>query len=601
MMKLVIWLIVAGTLLGGASIGESQSLSSPDNNIQVNVSIADGRLTYSINYKNSPAIEDSPLGLTVDNVDLGLGVTVGKPTLYGANESFPWRGAHTTAINHYNGGRFPVSGRDGMRFIFDVRVFDNGVAFSYRVPGSDSRTVTGESTSFSVPTGSMVWYQPAFDKYEGSYTVSDISAIAAGAVSGPPLTVRLPGQLGYLTITEGALVNYSGMHLQCSGPRRFRAVLSDASLSFSGVVQTPWRVIMIGGLNALVNCDIPACVSAAPSATLFPNGQKTDWVKPGRSTWSWLTSTRAVTLANMKSYSARASELGIEYNIVDDGWKTWPNKFSQLAELCAYGKALNPAVNTWVWVNCIDIADPTARRSFFANCKNAGAVGIKIDFMDAETKACVDFEQASLRDAADYSLMIDFHGVGKPTGEARTFPNELTREAVCGKEGRPGTAHSVLIPFTRGLAGAADYTPMDLDGSSQNHGTVANEIASAICITSALLVFSEDPSTIANHPFASLVRDIPATWDETIVLPQSDIGEVASFARRKGTTWFVAVMNTTATREFTLALDFLESGKTYKAKIINDASGTFEHRDVSARDTLSVSLAASGGFVAEME
>jgi alpha-glucosidase len=37
------------------------------------------------------------------------------------------------------------------------------------------------------------------------------------------------------------------------------------------------------------------------------------------------------------------------------------------------------------------------------------------------------------------------------------------------------------------------------------------------------------------------MKDIPAVWDETIVLPGSEIGELAAYARRKGNNWFVAL------------------------------------------------------------
>lgn len=592
---------IAATLAALVSFAQAQSVASPDGNVQVNVSVVSGRLTYSVNYRGSPAIEASPLGTTINSVDLGQGVTIGTTTTYSANQSYAWRGVHSTAIDHYNGRRYPVTHSSGATYTFDVRVFDDGVAFSYLIAGSGSRTVNGEATAFKIPSGSTVWYQPAFDKYEGSYTTADISSVAVGAVSGPPMTIRLPGSVGYAAITEGGLRNYSGMHLQCTATRTFKAVLADASFTLSGAIQTPWRVIMLGDLDALVNCDIPANVSPAPDATLFPNGVNTPWIKPGRSTWSWLNATRSITLANMKTYSSRASQMGIEYNIVDDGWKAWTDRFGQLAELCAYASGLNPPVKTWVWVNYADITNQTTRRTFFSDCRTAGVVGVKIDFMDAETKVRVDFQNAALRDAVDFQLMVNFHGVGKPTGEARTFPNEMTREAVRGKEGRPGAGHSVMIPFTRALAGSTDFTPMDLDGTWQNHGTVANEIASAICITSSLLVFSEDPTTMVNHPFSSLVRNIAATWDETVVLPQSSIGQVASFARRKGTKWFVGIMNNATARNLSVPLVFLPAGKTYSARIVDDSSSSFQQATVSSSTTLAVSLAANGGYVAELD
>lgn len=585
----------------GACVSPAQTTSSPDGNVQCTVSVLSGRLSYSVSYKGTPVVEVSPLGATVNSVDLGKGVQVGTTTTYSANETFPWQGTHTVAINHYNGRRYPVTHTaSGTSYVFDVRAFNDGVAFMYSISGSGARTVNGETTSFILPAGSTVWYQNTFDKYEGGYHSGDISSIAVGTISGPPLTIRLPGGQNYAAITEGGLIGYSGMHLVCDATRRFKATLADASFSVSGAIQVPWRVIMIGNLNALVNCDIPASVSPAPDTTLYPNGMATSWIKPGRSTWSWLNSTRSITPSNMKTYSQRASQLGIENNIVDDGWKAWTDRWNQLKDLTTFASGLNPAVKTWVWVNYNDIKDQTARRQFFADCKTAGVVGVKVDFMDAETKTIIDFDRAALRDAAAQQLMINFHGANKPTGEARTFPNELTREAVKGKEGRPGAGHQVLIPFTRSLAGATDYTPMDLNATTQNSSLVSNEIASAICITSPLLVFSEDPQTILSSPFVSLIRNIPATWDETLVLPQSDVGKVASFARRKGTRWMVGVMNgTTPVSSATINLSFLAAGKTYQAKMIRDNATAIETRSVTSASSLQISLAAAGGFVAE--
>jgi len=40
-----------------------------------------------------------------------------------------------------------------------------------------------------------------------------------------------------------------------------------------------------------------------------------------------------------------------------------------------------------------------------------------------------------------------------------------------------------------------------------------------------------------------LIKSLPSDWDETIVLPPSEIGEVAAFARRSGEAWFIAILN----------------------------------------------------------
>ncbi len=83
-----------------------------------------------------------------------------------------------------------------------------------------------------------------------------------------------------------------------------------------------------------------------------------------------------------------------------------------------------------------------------------GAAGVKIDFFDHEAKEVVDQYEILLRDAAEHKLLVNFHGANKPTGESRTWPNELTREAVRGMESSKSmrAQHDATIPFTRLLA-----------------------------------------------------------------------------------------------------------------------------------------------------
>ena len=141
--------------------------------------------------------------------------------------------------------------------------------------------------------------------------------------------------------------------------------------------------------------------------------------------------------------------------------------------------------------------------------------------------------------------MVNFHGANKPAGEARTWPHELTREGVYGLEHRRprrGRAHNTTLPFTRFLAGAADYTPV-VFGERRKETSWAHQIATAVVFTSPLLVFGGHPQSLLDNPAVEMIKSLPSVWDETIVLPASEIGELAAFARRHGTTWFVAVLN----------------------------------------------------------
>jgi len=101
-------------------------------------------------------------------------------------------------------------------------------------------------------------------------------------------------------------------------------------------------------------------------------------------------------------------------------------------------------------------ANCRGEREFLVLCQRVGFVGAKIDFFDHEAKEIIDVYQAMLRSSAEHRIMVEFHGANKPAGESRTWPNEMTREAIRGLEYRSmqtRARHNVTLPFTRFLAG----------------------------------------------------------------------------------------------------------------------------------------------------
>src|SRR6185295_6364723 len=154
--------------------------------------------------------------------------------------------------------------------------------------------------------------------------------------------------------------------------------------------------------------------------------------------------------------------------------------------------------------------------------------------------------------------MLNFHGANKPTGEPRTWPNEMLREAVRGMESsrlQERARHDVTLPFTRFLAGHADYTPVHF-GTRRADTTWAHQIASAAIFTAPLLTYGAHPTNLLKNPAIEMIKSIPSIWDETVVLPPSEIGEVAVFARRRGDAWFLAVLNGPTARNIEVPLSF---------------------------------------------
>ena len=85
-----------------------------------------------------------------------------------------------------------------------------------------------------------------------------------------------------------------------------------------------------------------------------------------------------------------------------------------------------------------------------------GARGIMVDFMDRDDQTMLRFQERVARAAAKRRLFVNLHGVAKPTGLQRAYPNLLTREAVLGHEynmwsERATPDHALTVPFVRML------------------------------------------------------------------------------------------------------------------------------------------------------
>jgi alpha-glucosidase len=577
------------------------------------LSTLNGLLRYTVNFNKTPVIESSKLALVVNGKTLGGNATIGKVEKYALKQTYPYRGVHSQAVNNYKGSRISI--RTGQSaFMIDVRVFNDGVAFRYVVNNKGDATIEKDSTSFVIPAGSTVWSQSNIKYYEGRYSEKKIEEVKLGETAGPPVTILLPGAKAYAAIAEGGLTDFGGMSLIADGNRGYVANLTGVTKKV-GKIETPWRIIEIGNdLNTLVNCDIIANVSPAFDPKLFPKGYATNWVKPGRSVWSWLADKGPVTLENMKRFSDWAAELGFEYNLVDEGWGRWKDStrdnFAMMKDLVDY--SAKKGVKIWVWKAYPDragipgIKDPVKRKEFFKKCKEIGVVGLKVDFFDSESQEIIDFYQAGLKDAAEYQLMMDFHGANKPTGETRTWPNEMTREAIRGMENRPPWAlGNTTFPFTRYLAGHADFTPIHF-GDRLGEVSWAHHIASMVVFTSPFLCIGADPQSVIDNPFKEMITGIPPVWDETIVLPQSKIGDLVLYARRKGSTWYLAAMSgSKEPKTITVPLNFLKKGASYQLSAVKDdrdkqANAIPESSKVSASSSLTLNLNATGGYVSKM-
>jgi alpha-glucosidase len=600
----IICLAVAGMVNTGWTADNELKLKSPDGKIVVILHAGD-HLNYEINFHRKEVVTESALGIIVNGKDLGQNTKfTGTPETSTINEQYPVMGVHSTATNHCISTVIPVS-NGNFQWQLAVRVFNDGVAFRYQIPGTGSRHIDGESSEWNVPVGSRLWWLPAKNtSYEAKFQTSVIGEAPVGLQFMAPATLQFPGKAGYAMMTEANLINYSDMSLQLNGTNNVKAFFHNSPNGWDndGEIISPWRVTLLASdLNTLVNSDIIKNLCPPPS----PELANASWIIPGRSAWGWLSCYCGPKLEEQHAWVDNTKKLGWEYYLIDDGWKRWngggTNAWAALAEVVQYAKSQNVAI--WAWVNASEVSNPQQRMDYFQKAKSIGIVGLKIDFPKPANPTWVNWYEDTLRDAAAQQLMIDFHGAIKPTGRERTWPNELNREAIAGREqGKNPPLHDLTLPFTRFVQGHADYTPTLFMPSRLNGSSLAHELAMAVVYTAPFLCMGDDPAHYLDSVATNVLSALPPAWDKTIVLPQSEIGQLAAFARQRGSQWFIGVINDSTPRQEKINLNFLGKGNYRLVELADNADDNNAfvktEKTVTRKDTLSISLRSLGGYVA---
>ena len=601
------------------------TVESPDRSIVATVFVSEnGNLGYSVRKNETDVLLRASLGLTVNGENLGQGVTLGEPETTTLDETYETRGMHTQARNRYNQSAFLVSKTGSSQtMILNFRVYDDGIAVQYQMP-EGSVTISGDDTRFALPTDAKAFFQygdnaDGSESYEGIRnmqgvtTASTVSGIQEGRLLCCLPTFQLKNNAAYVCITEANLYDWSGMGLRAEENGVLHAEYWDKNgKTFETESDSPWRVAIIAdNLTDFVNSDMVTNVSDPQDTSLFADKS---YIKPGRSVWT-TQGGGASTVEGYKEYSKYASQLGIEYNLIEarDGFgSTLNEQFAAIKDIVDYSAALENPVKIWIWEDA-----PTTRyegglylednaRDFLRRCKDAGVVGVKIDHIHSEAPDKVSFYHDFTKLAAEYGIMVSYHNPMKPTGLSRTYPNEMTREAIRGLQYKTDPNENAILPFTRLLAGGADYTPLNFSNSSKlGAASWTHMLANTVIMTSSYLQLSENPKNLLDKVYTDFIKEVPTVWDETTVLKQSEIGTAAAYLRRSGDDWYLAVQNADQGKQtMTFALDFLGEGDWY-ADIYYDnmnvaASVKRKVEKVTAQDSLNAEIRSGGGYVVRL-
>jgi alpha-glucosidase len=385
-------------------------------------------------------------------------------------------------------------------------------------------------------------------------------------------------------------------------------------------------VLLVGRQpGRLIESDLIRNLSA--SSTI----EDTSWIKPGVMAWDhWWTGDTVMDTATIKQYIQLAADMGWEYQLIDWGWYGEPNKPQaditrvvpslDMAEVRRFAE--EKGVRLWLWLHWADAQRGEAYQKAFPLYREWGIAGVKIDFMDRDDQEMVEWYEKITRAAADHRLMVNFHGAFKTSGFDRTFPNQITREGVLGNEYNKWSArvtpeHKVTLPFTRYLAGPADFTP----GGFLNRqpaqfvpqkptlvqGTRAAELALTVLYDSPLCCACDHPEHYRDQPGADFLKLVPTVWDDTRVL-EGAVGVFLVMVRQSGNDWFLGALTNSQRRELAIGLDFLGAGR-WKMRLWKDGAEAHknaahlatEERSVGAGDNLTLRLAPAGGCVARFQ
>ena len=557
---------------------EGARVCSPDGDVVVGVEVKvsgdiEGCLFWRVSYKGSVILDESRLGLELKELPALMdGFEVVGVNRSSFDETWkPVYGERDRIRDNYN--QVVVVLRDGLGRLLrlTVRVFDEGVAIRYSFGEQEklqSFVIKAEHTQFRFTDDHAAW---CVYSAQGVYSKASIDKVKANCER--PLTVEIEGGPA-VAIGEAALIDYARMRFRpVKGQAHTVESMLGSEVKVTAPYSTPWRVVMIADdVCELLENNYMMLNLNEPCAIEDPS-----WIKPGK-----VIREVSLTTAGGKACVDFAVDRGLQYVEYDAGWYgpeyedasdattiTLDPKRSKgpldLHEVIRYANSKDIGILVYVNRRSLEKQLDVILPLF----KSWGIKGVKYGFVRVGDQKWTAWLHEAIAKAADNQLMVDIHDEYRPTGFSRTYPNLMTMEGIRGNECMPPAEHNLILPFTRFLCGAGDYTVCWYDGRVK--GTGAHQLAAPVVYYSPLqFVFWYDrPSFYKGEKELDFFKYVPTVWDETKVV-QGKVSEYVTIARRSGDDWFVGTMNAGKRRKLEIPLPFLQWGRKYTAHIYSD-------------------------------
>ena len=648
---LLILVCVIFTVTSLAQKDKSFDVVSPNGNVKLHIDVS-SKLQWSVRQKDQQVIEPSSISLQLQNEVLGDNVVIASSKTEKVNITI-------NAINYikaiipdeYN--QLTLTCKNDYGIVF--RAYNDAVAYRFFTKKKDSIIIKNEEANFNFTNDDSAFIPIQWDYREGQnfnssfealYHHIPLSQFPKDSLAFLPLLVDL-GNGKKAEILEADLEDYPGTYLDLNETQKglkgmyapfpinahvvqrnlIPTERADYIAKTNGTRSFPWRVVVISETDKeLLNNDIVEKLASPPRL------DDHSWVKPGQVAWDWWNNWNitgvdfkaGINTQTYKYYIDFAAANKLPYIVMDEGWsefydllKIKPN--INLQEIINYGQQKNVGVILWAtWYNVFRQMDTA-----FPLYSKMGVKGFKIDFFDRDDQVVVRSTYDIAKKAAENRLMLDYHGIYKPTGLQRTYPNVIGYEGVKGLENfkwanEDQPLYTVTIPFIRMMAGPMDYTPGAFRNATQTifrpindnpmaKGTRCNQMAEYVVFYAPLQMLSDNPTTyMKEQECTDFITKVPTTFDETVPL-DSKVGEYIAIARRKGNEWFVGAMTNWTPRDLILDFSFLPAGN-YTAEVFKDGVNADRNAtdykkevvNISSGDKINIHLAPGGGWAARI-
>ena len=633
--------------LGASSLWAQQAtVSGPDNQLKVDISVDNGNPFYSVTYKGKTILEKSPLGFVADLGDFSKGMTYVGQKSRSMEESYRIDRIKQSEVD-YHANELTVTLENAEKKPIDVtfRVSDNDIAFRYEMPRygeTGSIVIEKEATGFDFPSYTTVFLTPQSTPMIGWKRTKP--SYEEEYITDAPLTTRsqygegftFPGLFrigndGWALVSEtGVDSRYCASHLSDATPEGLFSIAFPMpeenngngtvapGLALPGA--TPWRTITVGdNLKPIVETTVPWDV-------VEPLYTSEHTYQYGKGTWSWLVwQDASINYEDQAKFIDLAAAMGFTYTLIDSGWDKNIG-YDRTEELIKYAQSKQVDIFLWYsssgyWNDIIQspinkMDNPIERKREMKWMKKLGVKGIKVDFFGGDKQETMRLYEAILSDADDYGLMVIFHGCTLPRGWERMYPNYVGSEAVLASENFVFSQHyddveafnACLHPFIRNTVGCMEFGGSVLnkrynrtnDGGSIRKTTDVFQLATAVLFQNPIQNFAITPNNLTDAPQPALdfLKDVPTTWDETVFIDGYP-GKYCVLARRHADKWYIAGIN--AQKEplkLTLNLPMLRKGD--KASYYSDAKDrTLQLKDMEIKNPAEVKVVIQpeGGVV----